>query len=147
MSAAHIDNNFATAVAHDKTLIEDAMRRNVILASPTTLIALLRTIGHSWQQQEMLDNAERIGQTARELFERVMTFSEHLTRVGDQLRRATDSYNSAVGSWQSRLVPVGRRIHELGVPAKDIETLALRPIEAAPRELPDPGTTQKRASG
>ncbi len=138
---------FATAVAHDTTLIEDALRRNVILASPTTLIALLRTVGHSWQQQEMLDNAERIGQTARELYDRVAVFAEHLTRVGEQLRRATDSYNSAVGSWQSRLLPVGRRIHELGIRSKDVETLALRPIELTPRDLPESAKPPKRASG
>jgi DNA recombination protein RmuC len=108
----------------------------VILASPTTLIALLRTVAYSWQQQELLENARRIGDTARTLFERVCTFADHLGKVGDSLRRATDTYNASVASWESRVLPMGKRIGELGVTAKHGEFAELERVEASTRSLP-----------
>ena len=127
---------FSAALEQDRSLIEDAMRSRVILASPTTLIALLRTVAYSWQQQELLENARRIGETAKTLFERVCTFAEHLGKVGDSLRKATDAYNASVASWESRVLPMGRRVGELGVTAKQGEFAELRRVDAAARSLP-----------
>ena len=124
------------ALGKDSTLIEDAMRSRVILASPTTLIALLRTVAYSWQQQELLENARKIGETARTLYERVCTFADHLGKVGDNLRRATDAYNASVASWESRVLPMGRRINELGVTAKQGDFAEFERVEAAARSLP-----------
>ena len=127
---------FSAALEQDRTLIEDAMRSRVILASPTTLIALLRTVAYSWQQQELLENARKIGETAKTLFERVCTFADHLGKVGDSLRKATDAYNASVASWESRVLPMGRRVGELGVTAKHGDFAELERVEGSPRSLP-----------
>lgn len=123
---------FAAALEQDGELIAEGLRRNVILASPTTLIALLKTVSQAWQQQQMLENAERIGQTGSELFERVSKFTEHLARIGDQLRRAGEAYDAAIGSWQARVAPAGRRMQELGIKAADGQSLDLEPLNMAP---------------
>ncbi len=127
---------FSAALEQDRSLIEDAMRSRVILASPTTLIALLRAVAYSWQQQELLENARKIGETARLLFERVCTFADHLGKVGDNLRKATDAYNASVASWEARVQPLGRRISELGVTAKQAEFAGLQRVDNTPRSLP-----------
>jgi DNA recombination protein RmuC len=127
---------FSAALEQDRHLIEDAMQKRVILASPTTLIALLRAVAYSWQQQELIENARRIGQTAQSLFERVCKFAEHLGKVGDHLRRATDAYNASVASWESRVLPMGRRIRELGITARPEDFEELKPVDALPRRLP-----------
>ena len=127
---------FSAALEQDRGLIEDAMRNRVILASPTTLIALLRTVAYSWQQQELLENAAEIGETAKVLFERVCKFAEHLGKVGENLRRATEAYNDAAGSWERRVVPAGRRLPELGALSSDEEFAELPLIDATPRSLP-----------
>ena len=127
---------FSAALEQDRSLIEDAMRSRVILASPTTLIALLRAVAYSWQQQELIENARMIGETARLLFERVCTFAEHLGKVGDNLRKATDAYNASVASWEARVQPMGRRISDLGVTAKQGEFAGLQRVDNTPRSLP-----------
>ncbi|RMF73475.1 MAG: DNA recombination protein RmuC [Planctomycetota bacterium] len=126
---------FAAALEQDHELIEDGIRKRVILASPTTLIALLRTVGHNWQQQALLENARQISKTAAELFERVCKFAEHFGKTGDSLRRAVEAYNQAVGSWERRILPTGRRIAEMGVRVKNEKSMALEQIEPAPRLL------------
>ena len=128
---------FSAALEQDQTLIEDAMRSRVILASPTTLIALLRAVAYSWKQQELIENARQIGDTARELFDRVCTFAGHLGKVGENLKKATESYNAAARSWETRLTPLGRRIVELGVSGKRDEFAELEQIEATVRMLPN----------
>jgi len=137
---------FSAALEQDRTLIEDAMRSRVILASPTTLIALLRAVAYSWQQQELLENARQIGETARLLFERVCTFADHLGKVGDNLRKATDAYNASVASWEARVQPMGRRISELGVTAKQAEFTALQRVDTTPRSLPADAATDENGS-
>jgi DNA recombination protein RmuC len=137
---------FSAALEQDRALIEDAMRSRVILASPTTLIALLRTVAYSWQQQELLENARQIGQTARYLFERVCKFADHLGRVGDGLRRATDAYNASVASWESRVLPMGRRITELGVAARQAKFAEMKRVQGSPRALPAAEEPQEKES-
>jgi len=124
---------FSAALEQDRTLIEDAMNNRVILASPTTLIALLRTVAYSWRQQELLENARLIGETAQTLFERVCIFAEHLGKVGQQLHRATSTYNAAAASWQTRVLPMGSKVKELGVKAKQAEFTDLKQIDVIPR--------------
>ncbi|MFQ5806407.1 MAG: DNA recombination protein RmuC, partial [Phycisphaerae bacterium] len=131
------------ALEQDHNLIEEAMASKVILASPTTLIALLRTVAYSWRQQELIENARQIGKTAQFLFERVCKFAEHLGRIGDNLRRATEAYNDAVGSWERRVLPMGRRIGELGVTARQAEFTEMKPVDALPR----PANGQAAANG
>lgn len=127
---------FSAALEQDRELIEEGIRKRVILASPTTLIALLHAVAYSWQQQELIENAGLIGETAKALFERVCKFAEHFGKVGDSLRRATDAYNASVASWESRVLPMGRRVSELGVTVGQDEFVDIKPVEALPRSAP-----------
>ncbi|HHW43568.1 MAG TPA: DNA recombination protein RmuC [Desulfotomaculum sp.] len=127
---------FSAALEQDRGLIEDGLASRVILATPTTLIALLRTVAISWQQHHMAENARRIAETGMELYERICKFAEHLGKIRDGLQRAAQSYNQAVGSWEGRVVPGARRLKELGAGPPGKELAALQPVETALRELP-----------
>lgn len=128
---------FSAALEQDRTLIEDGIAARVILATPTTLIALLRTVAHGWQQHELLENAERIGGAAEELLRRVKTFAEHLEDMGKSLSKASESFNRAVSSWESRVVPAGRRVAALHTKLGEVAPAALPPVDTpvrTPRE-------------
>jgi len=127
---------FSAALEQDRQLIEQEGPPKVILASPTTLIALLRVVAYGWQRQDLVENAHQIGLAARDLFDRVRRFGDHLARVGLNLRQATDAYNAAVGSWESRIRPAGNRLPELGATAAGEELTDLSVIDATPRSLP-----------
>lgn len=122
---------FSAALEHDRTLIEDAIEKRVVLASPTTLIALLRAIAYGWKQQLVAENAEKIKDLGKELFGRILKFAEHLSEVQKGLERANKAYNSAVSSFDSRLVPSVRKFNELGV--GDTTVPDIDPVETSPR--------------
>lgn len=103
---------FSAALEADTSLMEDAFRSNVVLASPVNLIALLKAVAHGWRQQEMAENAERIGETGRKLYDRVRVFVKHFAGVGDGLSRAAKAYDAAVRSYESRVAPSARRLAE-----------------------------------
>ena len=109
------DPFLSAAFERDPDLQIDAMRSKVLIATPTTLVALLRTFAIYWQQQSLADNAEAIAGVAKELYERAAKFSEELTNMGRGLGQALDAYNRAVGSFERRLLPMGRRLDELKV--------------------------------
>ncbi len=127
---------FSAALEQDRTLIEDGVAARVILATPTTLIALLRAVAYGWNQQEVAENARKIAEAGTELYDRVCRFAEHLARMRDGLEAAGRSFNSAVGSWEGRLVPGARRLKELGAAAPGREAAELRPVESALRQIP-----------
>ena len=123
---------FSAALEQDPSLIE-AGRDRVILATPTTLIALLRAVAYGWMQQETAENADRIRVLGRELYERLATVVEFLDNVGTHLGRSIDAFNKAVGSFESRVAPSARRFKELGIASdKEIE---LNPIDKIPRRV------------
>jgi DNA recombination protein RmuC len=124
---------FSAALEQDRTLIEDAIDKRVVLASPTTLIALLRAIAYGWKQQLVAENAERIKDLGKDLYERVVKFAEHLSDIATGLERASSSYNKAVASFDSRLIPTARKFKEMGVGAAEIPEL--EPIETFPRPM------------
>lgn len=105
---------FSAALEQDRALIEDGMAGGVVLATPTTLIALLKAVAYGWRQEELAENAERIAEAGKQLYDRVCTFAEHLDGVGDGLRKAGKAYDKAVGSYERMLVPSARRLAELG---------------------------------
>lgn len=128
---------FAAAVDMDRSLLEDAWERRVVLASPTTLIALLRAVAYGWRQEQLTENAQKISEYGRQLYERMRTMAEHLTGVGTGLERATRAYNDAVGSLEARVLPAARRFKELGA-ATGSDIPVIEPIELTTRALTAP---------
>ena len=125
---------FSAALEQDRTLIEDAMDKRIILASPTTLLALLRTVAHGWRQERVAESAERISALGKELYERVLTFVEHMEGIRVGLEKANKSYNIAVGSLETRVLSSARKFKELGVQAT-AEIPSAEPTETALRSL------------
>lgn len=124
---------FSAALEEDRTLIEDAIDKRVVLASPTTLIALLRAVAYGWKQQVVAENAERIKDLGKELYDRVVKFAEHLSEIARGLERASTAYNSAVASFDSRLIPSARKFKEMGVGSAEVPEV--EPVETFPRPL------------
>jgi DNA recombination protein RmuC len=124
---------FSAALEHDSTLIEDAIDKRVVLASPTTLIALLRAIAYGWKQQSVADNAERIRELGKELYDRAVIFADYLSEIAKGLEKANKAYNNAVASFDSRLVPSARKFREMGIGTADVPQLD--PVETFPRPL------------
>ena len=111
------DQFLSAALDHDRTLLEDALRQNVILATPTSFIALLRAVAYGWRQEQLAKNAEVIRKVGEELYQRLTTFSNHLQKLGRGLESSLKSYNSAVGSFDNRVLPSARKFTELGISA------------------------------
>jgi len=121
----------------DHTLIEDGMKERVVLASPTTLVALLRAVAYGWRQEKIAESAQEVSNLGREMHDRIRVFVDHLRGLGNGLRRATEAFNSAVGSLESRVLPTARRFRELGAAAGD-EISELEPIDTRSRQLAEP---------
>jgi DNA recombination protein RmuC len=125
---------FSAALQHDAALIEDAAARKVIVATPTTLIALLKAVSYGWRQEQLAENAEHISELGQELHERVATMASHLARLGGALGKAVEEFNNTARSMESRVLVSTRRFKELGVASKkEVEELPF--IEIAPRKL------------
>ncbi|MBS0376645.1 MAG: DNA recombination protein RmuC [Proteobacteria bacterium] len=125
---------YSAALEQDPSLIEAGFQKKVVLATPTTLIALLRTVVYAWRQEALAENARRIADLGKDLYERLQVMGGHFGRMGDGLTKAIESYNQAVGSLETRVLPAARRFRDLnvGIESKDIDVLA--PLEALPRE-------------
>lgn len=128
------------ALEQDGKLLEDAFANRVVLATPTTIIALLRAVAFGWRQMEVAENAERIQELGEQLYARVATFVEHLTRLGKSLSGTVDNYNKAIGSLERQVLPGARKFRELGLQSKK-EIPETRTLEETPRTtdhlLPD----------
>jgi DNA recombination protein RmuC len=124
------------ALQHDTGLQEFAFAHNVVLATPATLVALLRTVAYTWRQQALAANAEQVHDLGRELYERLGTMTRHVERLGKNLGAAVGAYNDAVGSFERRVLTKARQFRELGVapesaPLPDLDPL----IDAVPRSI------------
>jgi DNA recombination protein RmuC len=120
------------ALQRDPSLMEHAFRRNVVLATPATLIALLRTVAYSWRQEALAQNAVAVHSLARELYARLSTLGEHVGKLGGSLAGAVTAYNKAVGSLESRVLVSARKLAEMGV--SDTELAVPAQVEITPRQ-------------
>jgi len=126
---------FSAALETDHRLIEQAMENRVVLASPTTLITLLRAVAFGWRQEKLAENAAEIREEGKRLYERLVTFISHLNSLGKNLSDTVRNYNDAVGSLQQRLLPAARRFNALGITARR-ELEEPDAIDRQLRELP-----------
>ncbi len=130
------DQLLAAAFEADPSLQEHAMANNVLLTTPVTLIALLRTVALGWKQETMADNAREVQKLGSELYERLRVMTGHMQSLQRSLTMSVDAYNKAVGSLESRVLVTARRFPSLGVVVGESSGLVeLSSIEAAPRRL------------
>lgn len=134
---------FSAAIEHDHSLIEDGSARKVILATPTTCIALLKAIAYGWQQEQVARSAQEISKLGKDLYDRFAIMLEHYAKTGLAIRRAVESYNEGVRSVETRLIPSIKKFKELGVssskdiiPPVEIDQAA-KSIEHLAREFED----------
>ncbi len=123
----------SAALEADPALLEYAAEQRVVLSTPTTLIALLRTVAYAWTQQTLADKAREIHELGRDLYERLTTMSGHLDRLGRSLTGAVSAYNRAVGSLENRVLVSARRFGQLGVATDELATPD--PVVDSPRPL------------
>jgi DNA recombination protein RmuC len=128
------DHFFSAALECRPDLIEEALAKKVVIATPVTLISVLKGIAYGWNQEQLAENAEEIRSVASEMYDRVQSVHEHYSATGRLLEKTVAAYNSSVGSWDSRLVPSLRKMRELGVSngkepeaPEQIDLLARRP--------------------
>jgi DNA recombination protein RmuC len=129
------ENFYAAVLEHDREIFDYAARNNVIIVTPSTLIALAKSVAYGWRQEQMAKNAEQAKKLGQELYERVAKFTEHMDRVGGGLGNAVKAYNDMVGSLESRVLPSARKLEELQFadPNKMIEDP--KPVDLAPRQM------------
>jgi DNA recombination protein RmuC len=108
-----VESALNVALMTDKTLLQDAMNNKIILTTPTTLIVVLKSVAMSWQQHNITENALQIMEAAMDFYGRVNVFADHLDKVGGGLKTALKGYNDAIGSWESRVLPAGRKLEQL----------------------------------
>jgi DNA recombination protein RmuC len=127
------DAFLAAALDRDATLLEDAFRKRVHIATPTTLISVLRTVAYAWQQQALADNAREVFDLGRELYKRLGTMGGHVDRLGRSLTSAVDHYNKTIGSLETQVLSTARKLNEMNVtdePLKELSAVedTIRPL-------------------
>jgi len=126
---------YGAALDADPTLIEDAMARRVLIATPTTLLALLRSVAYGWQQERVAESAQAISDLGRELHGRLVKLSSLMSTLGKRLNSAVQAYNETVGSYESRVLPGARRFAEHGAVAEGRELPELEPVTLSARTV------------
>ncbi len=133
---------YGAALEADPTLIEEAMAKRVLIATPTTLLAMLRAVGYGWQQERVAESAQAISELGRELHTRLVKLSGLLSTLGKRLNSAVSAYNETVGSYEARVVPGARRFAEHGAVAEgrdlpEIEQVSLSARTVHVTDIPD----------
>jgi DNA recombination protein RmuC len=139
------DQFLSAALQENPGLIDESLRQNVMLATPTSLVALLKAVAYGWKQTALAENAEEVRRLGEEMYKRLAVFGEHLARLGKALGGGVDAFNKAVGSLEQQVLPAARRFPELGLrvnraiePLEPIEALTRAPrVTGAPSSDPD----------
>ncbi len=129
---------YSLAVSQDQTLLEEASRANIILASPTTIMGLLRVVMYGWQQQKIAEEASTVAVLASDLYRRISIFGDHMGKLGRSLGGAVEGYNKAVGSLDQMVLPALRKFKDLQVPTGGKELPDTTPLESTPRLVSAP---------
>lgn len=132
------DNFFSSALEFDPSLIEVGVEQGVIIATPTTLIGLLRAIAYGWKQEKLSRHAEEVSRLGHELYKRIADMKEHWAKVGRSLGSSVDAYNKAVGSLESRVLVSARKFQEMGAASRSLEIETLEGIDRVPRDIQAP---------
>jgi DNA recombination protein RmuC len=142
------DQFLSAALQENPALIDEALRQNVMLATPTSLVALLKAVAYGWKQTVLADNAAEIRRLGEDMYKRLAVFGEHLGRLGKSLGNSVDSFNKAVGSLEQQVMPAARRFPELGLrvnrelePIEHVDTLARAPRIAGTAQ-PEPAADE-----
>jgi len=126
---------FSAALQYDPNLIEAGADQGVIIATPTTLIALLRAVAYGWKQENLSLHAEKVSSLGHELYKRVVDMSSHFAKMGRGLSTAVEAYNKGVGSLEARVLVTARKFKELGAAATSLDLPHGEPVEKTPRQL------------
>jgi DNA recombination protein RmuC len=126
---------FSAALQYDPTLIEVGAENGVIIATPTTLIALLKAVAYGWKQESLSQHAEKVSELGHELYKRIVDMSSHFAKMGRSLGFAVDAYNKGIGSLESRVLVSARKFQEMGAASSHLELKPQDLVEKAPRKL------------
>ncbi|MDF2435537.1 MAG: recombination protein RmuC, partial [Mucilaginibacter sp.] len=127
---------YAAALEVDPTLIEDAMTRRVLIATPTTLVAMMQAVAYGWQQERVAESAQAVAETGRELHSRLVKLSTLLAKLGTRLNGAVQAYNDTIGSYEARVLPGARRFADHGAVSEGRELPPLSAVSISARSVP-----------
>lgn len=132
------ENFLSAAAERDPNLFDEAFAQKVILTTPTTMVALAKSIAYGWRQEDSAKNTQKIAELGREMHGRMAIMVDKMAKVGDSIEKSVKSYNELVGSVESRVLPQARKFKELGAGDAGIDIAAAAQIESAPRQLAPP---------